>query len=302
MGGKNCVIVDSDADLDEAVPAIVARAPSSTPGRSARRPRACSSTRRSPTRCSSASPARSRCSSVGQADTFGIDVPPVIEREAQERVERYRELARASGRDRRRAADGVPERRLVRARRPWPPTCPPTRPCSTRRSSARCSPSSACRDVDAACDRVDELPFALTGGLFCRNPHTVERVVRRTPGRQPLRQPPDHRRDGRPPAVRRQPPVGHRHQGRRPRLPAALRRAARGHREHGAPRPRDLSGAVARRATCVEERAVQASSSPSSGWKEIDEQRRPRAPRPDGRRPRRGPRPRGRARRSTARG
>ena len=30
-------------------------------------------------------------------------------------------------------------------------------------------------------DRVEELSFALTGGLFCRNPHTVERVVRRTP-------------------------------------------------------------------------------------------------------------------------
>ena len=35
--------------------------------------------------------------------------------------------------------------------------------------------------VDAACDRVDALPFALTGGLFARNPHTIERVVRRSP-------------------------------------------------------------------------------------------------------------------------
>jgi RHH-type transcriptional regulator, proline utilization regulon repressor / proline dehydrogenase / delta 1-pyrroline-5-carboxylate dehydrogenase len=35
--------------------------------------------------------------------------------------------------------------------------------------------------IDAAMDRIEELPFALTGGLFCRNPHTVERVVRRTP-------------------------------------------------------------------------------------------------------------------------
>ena len=39
----------------------------------------------------------------------------------------------------------------------------------------------AVRDVDDACDRVDELPFALTGGLYARNPHTVERVVRRSP-------------------------------------------------------------------------------------------------------------------------
>ena len=37
------------------------------------------------------------------------------------------------------------------------------------------------RDVEHACDIVDGLPFALTGGLFARNPHTVERVVRRTP-------------------------------------------------------------------------------------------------------------------------
>ena len=37
------------------------------------------------------------------------------------------------------------------------------------------------RDVDAALERIEDLPFALTGGLFCRNPHTVEHVVRRTP-------------------------------------------------------------------------------------------------------------------------
>ena len=35
--------------------------------------------------------------------------------------------------------------------------------------------------VDEACERVDALPFALTGGLFSRNPHVVEEVVRRTP-------------------------------------------------------------------------------------------------------------------------
>ncbi len=35
--------------------------------------------------------------------------------------------------------------------------------------------------VDAACDRVDELPFGLTGGLFSRSPATVERVAARTP-------------------------------------------------------------------------------------------------------------------------
>ena len=37
------------------------------------------------------------------------------------------------------------------------------------------------RDVDDACDRVDASPYALTGGLFARNPDTVDYVVDRTP-------------------------------------------------------------------------------------------------------------------------
>ena len=32
-----------------------------------------------------------------------------------------------------------------------------------------------------ACDRIDALPVALTGGLFSRNPRTVARVVARSP-------------------------------------------------------------------------------------------------------------------------
>ena len=37
------------------------------------------------------------------------------------------------------------------------------------------------RDVDEACDIVEALPFALTGGLFSRSPGTVERVAARLP-------------------------------------------------------------------------------------------------------------------------
>ena len=37
------------------------------------------------------------------------------------------------------------------------------------------------RDVDEACDIIDSLPFALTGGLFTRTPATVERVAARLP-------------------------------------------------------------------------------------------------------------------------
>jgi RHH-type proline utilization regulon transcriptional repressor/proline dehydrogenase/delta 1-pyrroline-5-carboxylate dehydrogenase len=37
------------------------------------------------------------------------------------------------------------------------------------------------RDVAQACDVVDALPFALTGGLFARDPSTVRYVRERTP-------------------------------------------------------------------------------------------------------------------------
>jgi RHH-type proline utilization regulon transcriptional repressor/proline dehydrogenase/delta 1-pyrroline-5-carboxylate dehydrogenase len=37
------------------------------------------------------------------------------------------------------------------------------------------------RSVDHACDIIDHLPFALTGGLFARDPSTVRRVRDRTP-------------------------------------------------------------------------------------------------------------------------
>ena len=35
--------------------------------------------------------------------------------------------------------------------------------------------------VEEACERVDALPFALTGGLFSRDPETIERVTARSP-------------------------------------------------------------------------------------------------------------------------
>ena len=35
--------------------------------------------------------------------------------------------------------------------------------------------------VEEACERVEALPFALTGGLFARNPDTVAAVATRTP-------------------------------------------------------------------------------------------------------------------------
>jgi RHH-type transcriptional regulator, proline utilization regulon repressor / proline dehydrogenase / delta 1-pyrroline-5-carboxylate dehydrogenase len=179
MGGKNCVIVDSDADLDDAVPAIVQSA-------FVYAGQKCSAASRLLVHEAIADQLLERLSGavdvlvVGQADTFGTDVPPVIEQEARERVERYRALAAQSGRI-------AAERREGVADRGWfvPPTVaadlPADSPVLHEEIFGPMLAVERVADVDAACDRVDELAFALTGGLFARNPHTVHRVVQRSP-------------------------------------------------------------------------------------------------------------------------
>ena len=103
----------------------------------------------------------------------------MIEREAQERVDRYAARRARGSQSPRRAAE-VPEGGWF-APPPLAADLPADSPCSPRRSSARCSRVERVRDVDDACDRVDASPFALTGGLFARNPDTVDRVIERSP-------------------------------------------------------------------------------------------------------------------------
>jgi predicted delta-1-pyrroline-5-carboxylate dehydrogenase group 2 len=178
MGGKNAVIVDSDADLDDAVPAIV-RSAFVYAGQK------CSAASRILAHEKIADALLERLSGavnvliVGQADSFSSDVPPVIEQEAQERVNRYAQLA---------AKDG----RVVARRDEIPPNgwfCPPTvvtdlPPDSSVLTDEIFGPVLAVERVPsiaAACDALERSPFALTGGLFSRNPETVDEVARRTP-------------------------------------------------------------------------------------------------------------------------
>jgi RHH-type proline utilization regulon transcriptional repressor/proline dehydrogenase/delta 1-pyrroline-5-carboxylate dehydrogenase len=179
MGGKNCVIVDSDADLDDAVPALVQSA-------FVYAGQKCSAASRVLVHEAIADQLLERLAGavdvlvVGQADTFGTDVPPVIEQEARERVERYRALGAENGRI-------VAERREGAGGDGWfvPPTVvadlPADSPVLHEEIFGPVLAVERVASVDAALDRVDELPFALTGGLFARNPHTVHRVVQRSP-------------------------------------------------------------------------------------------------------------------------
>jgi RHH-type transcriptional regulator, proline utilization regulon repressor / proline dehydrogenase / delta 1-pyrroline-5-carboxylate dehydrogenase len=176
MGGKNCVIVDADADLDEVVPEIVY----SAFGFAGQK---CSAAARVLVHEAIAETLVGRLAGaievleVGQAGDFATEVPPVIDREAQERVLRYRQSAGDAIAASARAvpeegwfvapslAVGLPEESEVNREEIFGPLLSLT----------------AVRDVDEAMDVIHSLPFALTGGLFSRSPATVERVAARSP-------------------------------------------------------------------------------------------------------------------------
>ena len=184
-----------------------------------------------------ASPAPCGCSPSARPTGSATDVPPLIERDAQERVRPLRALAAADGPDRRPRPSGA-RRAAGSARRPSPPTCRPARRVLEEEIFGPLLTIERVRDVEPRATIVDAPAVrAHRRAVLPRPGDRRATSARRTPGRQPLRQPRDHRRDGRPPAVRRQPPVGQRREGRRPRLPAAVRRAAR-----ASPRTRCATG------------------------------------------------------------
>jgi RHH-type proline utilization regulon transcriptional repressor/proline dehydrogenase/delta 1-pyrroline-5-carboxylate dehydrogenase len=178
LGGKNCVIVAADADLDEAVPAIVGSAFHYAGQK-------CSAASRVLVHEAIADQLLERLAGavrtlvVGQAQILGIDVPPVIERAAQERVGRYAALAAQEGRIAASAdapdddgwfcaatlATDLPSGSAVLAEEIFGPVLAVQRVAG----------------VEQACDLVDELPYALTGGLFTRDPGIVRRVRQRSP-------------------------------------------------------------------------------------------------------------------------
>jgi predicted delta-1-pyrroline-5-carboxylate dehydrogenase group 2 len=180
MGGKNCVIVDGDADLDEAIPGIVKSA-------FVYAGQKCSAAARVLAHEAVHDALLERLAGavdvlvVDQAAVLGVDVPPVIEREAQERVRRYARLGAEQGRLVAGGADAtVPASGFFCA----PTVVAELPPGSAVLEEEIFGPLLAVdrvADVDAACDVVDALPYALTGGLFARDPATVEHVERRSP-------------------------------------------------------------------------------------------------------------------------
>ena len=152
---------------------------------------------------------------VGQAERFATEVPPVIEREAQERVRGYAERGRG------RAARSPPGAAAPGGG--W--FCPPTLATGLGRGRARAARGGLRPAAHRGAGGVG-------GGRVRRGRLAALRAHRRAvlaqpgdrggggrahAGGQPLREPRHHRRDGGAPALRRQPPLGHRLQGGRAR-------------------------------------------------------------------------------------
>ncbi|HET6549751.1 MAG TPA: aldehyde dehydrogenase family protein [Solirubrobacter sp.] len=178
MGGKNCVIVDADADLDDAVPALAYSAFGFAGQKCSAASRALVHERIADTLLERLHGAVEALL-VDQAQRFGVDVPPVIEASAKERVEGYVATAREQGARVFRphappahghfvapaVIDGLPDDSRVNTEEIFGPVLAVQR----------------VRSIDHACEIVEAQPFALTGGLFSRDPAIVERVSARLP-------------------------------------------------------------------------------------------------------------------------
>lgn len=179
LGGKNCVIVDADADVDEALPAIVQSAFSYAGQK-------CSAAARVLVHEALAEDLGRRLTGaiellvVGQAEDFATDVPPLIERAALERVERYRALGREQG-------------RLLGSARELPgggghfaapalvTGLPADSPLLSEEIFGPLLTLEPVATLDEAFAVVRASSFALTGGFFSRHPEHVRRAIAELP-------------------------------------------------------------------------------------------------------------------------
>ncbi len=178
MGGKNCVIVDSDADIDEVIPAVCV----SAFGFAGQK---CSAASRLLVHEAIADELAERLAGAvrallaGPPDEFGVDLGPLIDAESAARFDRYLELGRGEGTL---LAEGeIPDSPGFFR----PPAVVADLPTGSElirdEVFAPLLTLELIRGVEHGCELVETSSFALTAGLFSRNPATVEAVERRLP-------------------------------------------------------------------------------------------------------------------------
>lgn len=177
MGGKNALIIDDDADLDEAVIGALY----SAFGYAGQKCSACSRLILLDS-IHDAFLARlveaAKTLSVGPAQSPDTDIPPVIDQEARDRVLAYRELARQEGRI---VLEGDVSHLAARGCYVGPVIAADVPPQARLAQEEIFGPVLAvlrARDLDHAIAIALDVPYALTGGIYSRSPAHIERIKR----------------------------------------------------------------------------------------------------------------------------
>lgn len=173
LGGKNAIIVDEDADLDEAVSGVIASA-------FAFAGQKCSACSRVIVVGSARDEFRARLSSaveslpVGDpADPFAV-VPPVISAAAKEQIEAYIEIGVREGRLLAKAT--VPDSKGHYVAPHVFEDVPPSSRLVREEVFGPVLTLSSVPTFDAALREALDSQFGLTGGLYSRNPRNIEKA------------------------------------------------------------------------------------------------------------------------------
>ena len=175
LGGKNAIVVDSDADLDEVVPAVI----SSTFGFAGQK-------------CSAASRLvcvesvhdavvervveAARSLVVGPTRLPGSQMGPVIDAEAHAEAHRCAPAGQVSA-GRSRCGGPTCLNGDTSSALSWSAEWTPPRGWHVTSCSDRCSPTFSVPDLDAAVDLANSSDYALTAGIFSRSPAHVRAVT-----------------------------------------------------------------------------------------------------------------------------
>ncbi len=175
MGGKNALVIDSDADLDQAVPAIV----KSAFGYAGQK---CSAAARIIVHRAVHDQVVERMVGaatelrIGHPREMGTQVGPVIDEEAHQRIQSCVQAARTQG-DVILARTDLPDEGWFTG-----PTivvgASPKAPVNTEEIFGPVASVTRVDSFDEAIERANATPYALTAGVFSRSPNNIDRAAR----------------------------------------------------------------------------------------------------------------------------
>jgi RHH-type proline utilization regulon transcriptional repressor/proline dehydrogenase/delta 1-pyrroline-5-carboxylate dehydrogenase len=177
LGGKNAILIDDDADLDEAVPGVLA----SGFGYQGQK---CSAASRVIVHEAVYEPFTKRLAEaalslrVGSPEDPGATIGPVVDAEARDRVRRYLEIGRRDGR----VLAALDVAALEEAGYFVPPTLfadvPVSSPLWQEEVFGPVMAMLPARSFEAALEMANNSLYALTGGLYSRSPAHIQQARR----------------------------------------------------------------------------------------------------------------------------